>query len=63
MKARNNESTVNLLKGNIQIVKTKIAEKNQVDYEAATSLLDGNFKREIPLALNISLGINFSDGD
>lgn len=48
---------------NIAFAKTAIAERNATDLEAALSLLDGNFKRQIPEGLDVVLGVNFSDGD
>ena len=40
-----------------------IRDKNTTDFNTACALLDGNFKRDIPDALAVQLGINFSDGD
>jgi len=57
------EQSVGLLQENIQTLHTSLDEKNTVDMVAAAKSLDGNFKRELPEALNINLGINFSDGD
>lgn len=48
---------------NIAFAKAAITERNATDLAAALSLLDGNFKRQIPNGLDVSLGINFSDGD
>lgn len=57
------EQTILDIKANIQTLRTAIDEENTIDMKAAAAILDGNFKREIPEALNISLGLNFSDGD
>lgn len=48
---------------NLERAKTAIAEQNSTDFAAACALLDGNFKRDIPDALAVQLGLNFSDGD
>lgn len=63
MKNNRFEQTVTLLQDNMQTLQTALDEKNTVDMKAAAKILDGNFKREIPEALDISLGLNFSDGD
>lgn len=57
------EQTVLDIKANIQTLRTALEEKNTIDTQAAAAILDGNFKREIPDALDINLGLNFSDGD
>ena len=57
------EQTVDLLDENIATLKTALGAKNTVDTVAAAKIIDGNFKRDIPDALNINLGLNFSDGD
>lgn len=57
------EQTVADVQANIQTMRTALTEKNTVDMESAARVLDGNFKRDIPEALNINLGLNFSDGD
>lgn len=57
------KSSVDTVRTNIQSVKDAISAEDVASYEAAIGLLDGNFKREIPDALSIDLGINFSDGD
>lgn len=51
------------IKANIDTFESTINDNNTTDMKAAAKVLDGNFKREIPDALNIALGINFSDGD
>jgi predicted lipoprotein len=57
------EQTVTNVKDNIQTLRLALEEKNTIDMKAAAAILDGNFKRDIPEALNINLGLNFSDGD
>lgn len=57
------EQTVVDVVSNIQTLRTATEEMNTVNMQAAAKTLDGNFKREIPDALNINLGLNFSDGD
>lgn len=57
------EQTVALLNENFLTLKTALVEKNSTDMIAAAKIIDGNFKRDIPDALNINLGLNFSDGD
>lgn len=57
------EQTVVDLQSNISTIRTALDEKNNTDMVAAARILDGNFKREVPTALNINLGLNFSDGD
>jgi len=57
------EQTVLSVKDNIQTLRTAFDEKNTTDMKAAAAALDGNFKREISEALDINLGLNFSDGD
>ncbi len=63
MKNNRFEQTVTLLQDNMQTLQIALDEKNTIDMKAAAKILDGNFKREIPEALDISLGLNFSDGD
>lgn len=57
------EQTVLDVNSNFQTLRTALEEKNTIDTQAAAAILDGNFKREIPEALDITLGLNFSDGD
>jgi hypothetical protein len=57
------EQTIANVKDNIQTLRSALEEKNTIDIKAAAAILDGNFKRDIPEALNINLGLNFSDGD
>lgn len=57
------EQTVTDVKNNIKTLRAALTEKNTVDMKSAARTLDGSFKRDIPEALNINLGLNFSDGD
>jgi predicted lipoprotein len=57
------EQTVAILNENFSTLRTALDAMNTVDTVAAAKAIDGNFKRDIPDALNINLGINFSDGD
>lgn len=57
------EQTVENINTHIETLRTAIEEQNITDTKAAAATLDGNFKRDIPDALNINLGLNFSDGD
>ncbi len=47
----------------IAAAKEAISNRNVDMLHVALGELDGNFKREIPDALDVNLGINFSDGD
>ncbi|MGB1091104.1 MAG: hypothetical protein ACPGYX_03185, partial [Oceanobacter sp.] len=48
---------------NLAMANEAIEDQDATSFNAAAALLDGNFKREIPDSLDVSLGINFSDGD
>jgi len=63
MEATGNKNTVDLVKANIATAKQAISSKDASTYNAIIAQLDGNFKREIADALEVSLGLNFSDGD
>jgi len=55
---------VDTVRGNFSDAKQALVEKDQPSFEAAVGLLDGNFKREIPLALQVDVGLgSISDGD
>lgn len=56
-------SSVSLVQANMDTLRTAIDEENTTDFKAAAGILDGNFKRDVPDALGVSLGLNFSDGD
>lgn len=51
------------VEGNLAFVFQSINARNVTDFEVGVSLLDGNFKREIPNGLDVDLGITFTDGD
>lgn len=51
------------VRDNIARAKEAITDQSPIDFYAACALLDGNLKREIPDALAVQLGINFTDGD
>ena len=63
MEATGNEDSVNLVKTNIATAKQAILNKDASTYSTAMGQLDGNFKRQIAPSLDVSLGLNFSDGD
>lgn len=56
------QAAVNV-QSNINTLRTALTEKNNTDMVAAAKAIDGNFKRDVPDALNVSLGLNFTDGD
>ena len=51
------------VRANMSSAKQALTNNNQAEFEIYSGILDGNFKREIPDALGVTLGINFSDGD
>ncbi|NVK37230.1 MAG: hypothetical protein HWE18_04835 [Gammaproteobacteria bacterium] len=57
------EQTIVSVADNVETLRTAIDETNTVSFQAAAGILDGNFKRDVPDALGVSLGLNFSDGD
>ena len=63
MNAGGNGTAVATIKANLQQARDAISSRDSVSFNAAMAALDGNFKREIPDSLDVSLGINFSDGD
>lgn len=63
MKAQGYELSVNAVNSNIAMAEQALADRDADGFYAAIGMLDGNFKREIPVALGIELGINFTDGD
>jgi predicted lipoprotein len=63
MKNNSFANTVIYLKDNITTLRTAITNENPTDFKAAAGILDGNFKRDVPDAMGVSLGLNFSDGD
>lgn len=63
MKNNRFEQTVSNIEANLKTLKLALEEKNTINTQSIAGTLDGNFKRDIPDALNINLGLNFSDGD
>ena len=63
MKNNGNDLDMTAVTANLEVLKTTISEQNSTNFKAAAGVLDGNFKREIPDAIGVSLGLNFSDGD
>lgn len=58
-----NDAAVSTVMGNIASARIAIEQEDTVLLEVALSVLDGNFKREIPDSLEVDLGFNFTDGD
>lgn len=54
---------VDIVKKNLNTARQAATAKNRSELTIAIGLLDGNFKREIPNSLNVTLGIVFTDGD
>ncbi len=63
MLAAQEESALLSVRDNFERAFEAIGDQSNLDFYTAAGLLDGNFKREIPDALAVELGINFSDGD
>ena len=63
MKNNRFEQTLSNIEANLKTLTLALEEKNTVNTHSIAGTLDGNFKRDIPDALNINLGLNFSDGD
>lgn len=57
------KNSVELVEENIALIRQTIQTKDIAAFEINLGRLDGNFKREIPEALAVQLGINFTDGD
>lgn len=57
------DDDVATVRGNIAMGFDAISDQDISAFNAAIAALDGNFKREIPDGLEVSLGITFSDGD
>lgn len=51
------------VRSNLEAAKTAAASEDREGLSAAIGLLEGNVKREIPDALGVVLGLNFTDGD
>jgi predicted lipoprotein len=63
MDASGNSSAANTVRSNIALAREAINDQDAVTFNSAAATIDGNFKREIPDSLDVSLGINFTDGD
>ena len=63
MVATGNQNAVDSVNVNLANVRQSITDRNAAMLEINLGNLDGNFKREIADSLNVSLGINFTDGD
>jgi len=63
MLANSFAAEVTTVRTNLTAARTAVATENRSDLAIAIGLLDGNFKREIPDSLNVTLSINFTDGD
>jgi predicted lipoprotein len=63
MRQSGQEASVQEVQKNLAFALQSIQEQDQTNLELALTLLDGNFKRTIPNALQINLGFNFLDGD
>ncbi|MBV1959578.1 MAG: hypothetical protein KUG53_02475 [Pseudomonadales bacterium] len=63
MSSANYGASVDVVKDNLQTLRTSIEFKDVTEFEISAAQLDGNFKREIPEGLEVELGINFTDGD
>jgi len=57
------QNSVAIVKDNIAAIEGAIQNKNSIQLNTNLGILDGNFKRDIPTALDVDLGINFTDGD
>ena len=63
MKTFGAQNSVDIVEDNIAAIEAKIQSRNVAELNASMGLLDGNFKREIPQGVGVTLGINFTDGD
>jgi len=63
MAKNDHEQDATTISTNIQTFVTAINTGTDEEIKSAAAALDGNFKRELPDALNVSLGLNFTDGD
>lgn len=63
MTATGHQNEVADVRQHLAEARDAIANRNVDMLHIALGELDGNFKREIPDALDVNLGINFSDGD
>lgn len=63
MTASGNSGSVTTVESNLALARDAIDDLDVTTFNSAAATLDGNFKREIPDSLDVSLGINFTDGD
>lgn len=63
MNASGYDVAVNNIKGTLIQARLHLNQQDAVSFYADSATLDGYFKRDIPDALKIQLGINFTDGD
>jgi len=63
MAINDHEQDAATISTNIQTFVEAIKNGTDEEIKSAAAALDGNFKRELPDALNVSLGLNFTDGD
>ncbi|WP_430460127.1 imelysin family protein [Thalassolituus sp. LLYu03] len=63
MTSSGNSTAVATVTANLDQADENISDEDATSFNATAALLDGNFKREIPDSLDVSLGINFTDGD
>jgi len=57
------QDAVDTVRAGIAGARQFATNQDRSNLAAAVGSMDGNFKREIPDSLNVTLGINFSDGD
>lgn len=57
------ETNINQVQNSLKAISGSLKPADLTSLISAIGLLDGNFKREIPNALGVTLGINFNDGD
>lgn len=63
MAQRGFESSVELVRANLAAARATVEDEDREAAFEAFSTLENNFRREVPTALGVNLGINFSDGD
>lgn len=56
-------TNLNYAQAKLDELPASLKGQDLTDLAAAIGTLDGNFKREIPNSLDVTLGINFNDGD
>lgn len=63
MEAAGEDVAVNTVEGTLIQARLHIGQQDATSFYTDSATLDGYFKREIPDSLDVSLGINFTDGD